>query len=303
MIPVVLIGAGVGLGLALLLCGLSPARTPLVVAAARLRQPARTSETTGISSADNTSPAQPLQRLGRRIAGRLGLGLLVKRSVESDLRVVGGSLDDHIASRVLVALVGLALVPATSALVWAGGVGVSPTLPALLSPVLAIAGFFVPAFTLRSWAAERRRSFRHALSAFLDLVSVALAGGAGVETALHRGVETGQGWSFLELRHALVSARLRGDTPWAALDRLGQELGVAELQELAASVALAGEDGSSVRASVSAKARAMRTRGLAAAEADAQAATERMSLPIVVLMAGFMVFVIYPAVARILTQL
>jgi Flp pilus assembly protein TadB len=139
------------------------------------------------------------------------------------------------------------------------------------------------------------------LSAFLDLVSVSLAGGAGIETALHRSVETGQGWAFEELRHALLTSSLLGSTPWAALDRLGVELGVVELRELAASVALAGEDGARVRASIAAKARALRARSLTDTEADAEAATERMSLPIVVLMVGFMIFVVFPAISRILT--
>jgi Flp pilus assembly protein TadB len=173
--------------------------------------------------------------------------------------------------------------------------------PGIVAPLLGAVGYFVPTLTLRSRAEERRRSVRHALSSFLDLVSVSLAGGAGVETALHRSVETGQGWAFEELRHALLMSSLLGSTPWAALDRLGVELGVVELRELAASVALAGEDGARVRTSIAAKARALRARSLTDTEADAEAATERMSLPIVVLMVGFMIFVVFPAISRILT--
>jgi Flp pilus assembly protein TadB len=301
VIPVLLAGAGVGFGLALMLSGLLPARTPLAVAAARLRRSAPAMRPPGAVATDRTEPA--LQRGLRLLARSLGLERLVERSVEADLRVVGSSLDDHVASRVLAAIVGLTLAPATAALMWAGRVDVSPAIPGLLSPVLGAAGFFVPTLTLRSQAAERRRSFRHALSSFLDLVSVTLAGGAGVETALYRSAETGSGWAFAELRHALITSQLLGQTPWAGLDRLGAELGVVELQELAASVALAGEDGASVRVSLSAKARALRIRCLSDTESDAQAATERMSLPIVVLMASFMIFVVYPAVARILSGL
>ena len=132
-------------------------------------------------------------------------------------------------------------------------------------------------------------------------MAVTLASGAGVESALARSAACSRGWAFTEIGQALVAGRLRGETPWAALDRLGTELGVPELRELAASVALAGEDGARVRASVAARARSLRTRGLTDTEADAQAATERMSLPIVLLMAGFMIFVIYPALSRITT--
>ena len=52
-----------------------------------------------------------------------------------------------------------------------------------------------------------------------------------------------------------------GEPPWPGLDRLGTELGVPELNELAASVTLAGDEGARVRASIAAKARAMRSAG------------------------------------------
>lgn len=302
--PALLAGAGVGFGVLLVLSGLFPARPSLVVAAARLHRASATKPPSDILIAGVPEPSPALGRqLVQRLASGLGLERFVERSVEADLRVVGGTIEDHVASRVVVALVGFALVPVTIALMWAGGVGVSLAVPGLVSPLLALGGFFVPAVTLRSAAAERRRSFRHALSSFLDIVSVSLAGGAGVETALYRSAETGRGWAFAELHHALVTSQLLGQTPWSGLDRLGLDLGVVELQELAASVALAGEDGASVRVSIAAKARALRTRALSDAEADALAATERMSLPIVVLMTGFMVFVVYPSVARILTGL
>src|SRR5205823_2699339 len=108
---------------------------------------------------------------------------------------------------------------------------------------------------------------------------------------------------FDELRGSLLSARLLGETPWAALARLGHELDVPELGELAASASLAGAEGARVRSSLAAKAKAMRLRGLAEIEAAAQSASERMSLPIVALMLGFIVFVAYPAVDKVITGL
>jgi Flp pilus assembly protein TadB len=135
----------------------------------------------------------------------------------------------------------------------------------------------------------------------LDLVVVALAGGGGVETALADAAGVGSGWAFALLRRALDHARLARQTPWAALGRLGQELGVGELSELAASVALAGTEGAKVRASLAAKAASLRTHELAEAETADQAATERMSLPVVLLFAGFLLFLGYPAVEKVLT--
>ena len=117
-------------------------------------------------------------------------------------------------------------------------------LPLWGSLVCGLAGFVLPDLGIHAEAEARRRDFRHALGSFLDLVVIALAGGGGVETALADAASVGEGWAFDELRHSLDAARLARDTPWSALERLGNELGVAELGELAASVGLAGCRGS-----------------------------------------------------------
>ena len=106
--------------------------------------------------------------------------------------------------------------------------------------------------------------------------------------------------AFDELRRALLESRLQGETPWAGFARLGDELAFPELGELAASAALAGDEGAKVRASLAAKARALRLRGLTDIEAAAHAATERMTLPVVLLMLGFIVFLAYPAIDQVL---
>jgi len=125
--------------------------------------------------------------------------------------------------------------------------------------------------------------------------------GGGIETALGDAASIGNSWAFSYLRRGLDGARRARETPWAALGRLGQELGIGELSELAASVALAGTEGAKVRASLAAKAASLRTHELAEAETADQAATERMSLPIVMLFAGFLFFIGFPAVERVLT--
>ena len=58
-----------------------------------------------------------------------------------------------------------------------------------------------------------------------------------------------------------------------------------------------------MRASLAAKGASLRAHELAEAETAAQAATERMSLPVVLLFAGFLAFVGYPAVEHVLTGL
>lgn len=170
----------------------------------------------------------------------------------------------------------------------------------LLAGSAAVAGQLL---SLKAEAAQRRASFGFALSSYLDLVVVSMAAGRGTEGALSVAAESGSGWPFEALRRALQGARLRGITPWAALDELGTTLGIGELRGLASSIELAGSSGARVRSSVAARARALRSRGLADARSAAEAATERMSVPVALLVLGFVVLIGYPAIVQITTRL
>ena len=214
--------------------------------------------------------------------------------------MTGRTATSHLAQRLAFGLIGLLWAPLVVLIMRIGGVHVGVALPLWVCVVLGPLGFAYPGLALRSEAADRRRGFRHALSAFLDVVSVSLASGRGVDTALRDGVRAGHGWPFEELERALSEARLLGETPWTALARLSRSIGVPELGELAASAALAGNEGARVRSSLAAKARAIRVRGLAEVEGAAQSATERMTLPVVLLMVGFIVFLGYPAIDRVI---
>lgn len=292
---VLLLGAGMGVGLMVLISGLIPARPALSEALANLHRPRA-------GQIELSDGGLLVGLIGRPIA-RSGAGRQLVRRIAPDLRVTAQSADALIARESLCALAGLLWAPVTAALMTAGGVSVSLILPVWISLVFAAAGALLPLLSLKMAAAERRRAFRHALGCFLDLVAVRLAGGAGIESALELSAASGQGWAFSELRQALSESRLMGEPPWAGLDRLGSQLQISELNELAASVALAGDEGARVRGSIAAKARSIRIRGLADAESVAQAASERMSLPIVLLMVGFVIFLGYPAVNQVLTGL
>lgn len=186
---------------------------------------------------------------------------------------------------------------------WTGmnlaGVGMNPSLLAPLVLVAVGIGFAVPGLALRSQARRRRLAFGHALSAYLDLVGLLLAGGAGVETSLTAAAEAGDGWVFDRLRDALVRARAHRRSPWEALGEVGRHLAIDELVDLAATVQLAGTQGARVRSSLTARAAAVRDRHLAQVEAEAQAATERMGLPMVLVFIGFIALLGYPALSLI----
>jgi tight adherence protein C len=295
------LGAMIGLGAWLILVGLLPPHRSLADVIAEALAPSPPEPPT-ISEGPGEATGWAA-RWGRPFAGLLtGLGL-PRRRIRQDLAVLDRPVEQHLAEQATAALAGLLTPPLLGVAAAVVGIDVGIAVPMWAGLILAVLAFFAPDLQARSQAAARRADFRHAFAAFLDLVVVALAGGAGVEGALDAAASVGTGWSFARLRHALAAAALTRQAPWIALGRLGTDLDIPELAELAATVTLAGSEGAKVRASLTAKAAALRTRQLTDAEAAAQAATERMSLPVVVLFTGFLIFIAFPAISRVLTAL
>ncbi|MCP5042507.1 MAG: hypothetical protein GY944_15890, partial [bacterium] len=201
------LGLVLGLGLLLTLTGLFPVRLPLAAAIARPGQPR--------SGRDSTADTYSLwtRLIGAPVAAT-SIGTSVEDRLSTDIRICNSDSATLISKIALAGLVGLTWAPAVSGLMLVGGVNVSWEFPAWASIALGITGCAVPVAALKAEAARRRRAFRHALSCYLDLVAVRLAGGAGVDGALSQSASAGSGWVFAELRFALDEARLMGEPPW-----------------------------------------------------------------------------------------
>jgi len=289
MSVVLLLGAGMGLGVTLLVRGVRPRPPALRAALAALDRPGRT---------------LPDGRASRRRAVIAALSSwAADRAPAADLELVGRTPEQH-ALRKLGAATTLAALPAVASGVAAlAGVGFRPGVVAVVSLCLAAVGFVTPDIELRGRAVERRAEFVHALSSFLDVTAVLLAGGAGTESALHAAASLGDAWPQQRLRAALDRCRLTGQTPWEVLGLLGDRLHIDELSQLATSLQLAGEQGARVRVTLMERARALRSAQLAAVETRARAVTEQMSVPVALLAVAFMLFVGFPAVWVVLGEL
>ena len=250
---------------------------------------------------------QPLQQQRRAEQTGLGSGLrgwLQRLGVDrlaTDLAVMERTPAAH-AVRRIVGGVGTA-VGTTLILLVLYGMGIAPDPAVAGTLVLACSalGLLSPDWALRRSARRRREDVVSALSAFLDLVTVLLAGGAGIETALLAAARAGDGWTFEQLRRMLIAARTRRESVWAACTEFGERIGVPDLVELGASLQLAGQEGARIARSLSSRAELLRSRVLAGIEARAQAASERMGLPTVLMFVGFLVLLGYPA-AQIILQ-
>ncbi|MDH6223659.1 type II secretion system F family protein [Streptomyces sp. MJP52] len=299
MTVVLLLGALFGTGLTALVYGLRPPRPALADVLAALDAPAPVASAAG--QRESGADEEWATRLGRRFVPLMRLLGLPTPGLQADLAVCGQDVERHLAGKATCALAGLVMPWLVTTLVRVG-LGTDPGwwVPLSGSLALAVLLFFVPDLTVRKQAEERRREMRHVLSLVLDLTVIALAGGAGVHQALTQAVRAPTGWAAGKLAHALHVAELTRTSPWSHLGTLGRQLAVNDLTELAATLDLAGTEGAKIRGSLAAKARAMRRRRISEADGAAQAATEQMSLPMVILFAAFLLLIGYPAIAHVL---
>ncbi|MEU7910645.1 type II secretion system protein [Microbispora bryophytorum] len=342
MIATVLCGAVLGLGLFLLARALFPPRPGLTARLAALDQ-ARDGK--GVPLAPLIAPEEDVSELRRMLGLRLARFYAARgweaRSIKADLALLGKSFEGFLATKLLLGVSGLLAFPLLVGWLALMGWGVSVQVPLWSALVVCVIFFLLPDAQIRRDAAVRRRDFRHAVGAFLDLVSMNLAGGRGVPEALMMavavgspvttpgalngtvnstvnsavngiangaatGVANGTGpapganWAMERIREALANARIVGITPWQALGRLGDEINVDELRDLSAALGLVADDGAKVRASLTARAATLRRRELAEVEGKAGERSQSMLVAQLLLCAGFVIFLSFPAAMKML---
>ena len=136
-------------------------------------------------------------------------------------------------------------------------------------------------------------------AAFLDLVSISLAGGRRCRTrALHERAEAGHGWAFEEIRHALLEARLLGERP-GPVSRLGKSLTCRSSASSPHQSALAGDEGAQRPALASPRRpRSFGPRSRRRREPPRKRRVSECRCRSSLLMLGFVVFLGYPAVEQ-----
>jgi Flp pilus assembly protein TadB len=300
---VLALGAGFGLGLTMLAAWLAPARPSLTQAVTTLHPPITTA-----------TPPPEIAAAGRdgrgwlAVVGRPGVPLLARlglprRAVAADLAICGREPARHLAEQAATALVGFLTPTAAAGLATAAGLPTGWQLPGWASLAGAAAGLWLPDLALTRQANTRRAQLRDAVAGMLDLTVIALAGGAGLEQALRDATDQPTDWAAHTLRRAVEAAHLTRRPPWHTLGELGRATGVTALAELSAALALAGGEGARIKATLTSRSAALATHQLAEAETAATAATEKMVLPVVALLVGFLIFLGYPAFTAVLQAL
>lgn len=217
----------------------------------------------------------------------------------AELDLVGTSPARYITRRAMWALTGGGL----TALCWIALTIAGATVPQELAVpgvfAAMVAGAMVPSLAVREDAAAAREEFRRGLAVYLDLVAQERATGRAPAQALREAATISDTRVFRRIRVTLSHAVHSGTTPWAALTELGDQVGVAELADLAAIMASAA-DGAAIYSALTAQAKSLRHAALAGDRAEANARSERLDLPVTVLLIGFLILVLYPTAARLL---
>ena len=124
-----------------------------------------------------------------------------------------------------------------------------------------------------------------------------LAGNTGYEGALEQAARAGDGRLFVELRRRMRESGARGSSLTDALQRTGVELGLDELEQIAATAALSAAEGAPVARTLAAKCATLRAALSTEQESEARLRTSRLTTPIVGMALIFMGLVMYPALS------
>ncbi|MGC0417436.1 hypothetical protein [Embleya sp. AB8] len=287
MIPPEMIVSGcvLGTGVALLVRELWPAPPDLGNALHRLSgTPRRRTEEGGGKYDDQ------LVTLARRIPGF--------RVPHRELDLVGESVAHFVRTKALMALLGLMLPAFLSAVLLATGIGVAFYVPLFVCLLVAAGMWFVPDFALRDQAKAARIEFQHAAAAYLDLVALGRAGDAGPAEALERAAAVGDGWAFARIQDALARARVGSADPWDGLRDLAKDLDLPELADVADIIEMAGTEGAAVYGTLRARSQSLRTELLANEHEQANADSERLTVPGTMLVVIMGVLLGFPAISR-----
>lgn len=291
MLSFALVGAGIGC----LVWWLVPAQPDAVQALDRLAPTPHRPATAGASS---SQPGGVETRLGLWALRRLP-SVLWHNPPRRDLALMGKPLHLFYGEKlvfVATAAVGVPLL--------AGIFSITVPMPIAVPAAATLLGMFVAWFlpdgNLADAAKRARSEFRQALGSYVDLVALERnAGGSGTRAALENAARVGDAWPFRRIGDALSRSRYSGTSAWDALHELAQEQGLADLDDLADIMRLAGEEGSQVVETLRARSAELRHAILAEQQARANVIGERMVVPSVLMALTFVAILLIAGLLRL----
>ncbi|MFI1648161.1 type II secretion system F family protein [Streptomyces avidinii] len=288
-------GAITGLGLVIAARGILPGRPDLGDVLSRM-DATRLENLERRESQANTL----MEKAGVFLLRTVGEGTL--RLPRQQLELVGRSPAAHLGRKLALALYGLLLPVLVVALANLAGYPFPVAIPAIAGIGLAVVFWLLPDLQLKQQATEAKEDFRYAVKSYLRLVQLEREADAAPTQALKRAADVGKGWVFAQIRDTITRAELEGISPWEGLKRLSIELDVPELGAPADIIAIAGEEGAAVGDTLGAQAKSLSGALVTSAKAQANMASEKMVMPVALLVLIMTVYIGYPAISRIMAS-
>lgn len=255
---VIAFGMLLGLGVALIITGIQQAPVRLDDALALLdRRPSR--------------PVAPTTTLRSS-----GIRLPLSQKQQQLLSMQGRPVQDFLLEKLILGGAGL-LLPGLWILLQALLGKPLTVLPFLISPVAAIAGFFLPDLNLLRNSAKQTRSMNEAIHTFFDLVALERLSNASAAQATASAASISQAPLFRRITVGLERARMEQVPPWEELRTVGKEWRIPELTDFA-DVMQMEEQGAGLASVLQSRVRELRDAHLNRVKQEAAEASEAMTL-------------------------
>lgn len=252
----------------------------MMVSALRTPQPDLHSAMANLSSAA-PSALFDLDQVAGSVSGRVGRWVLAHLPVRPSpkqlalLRLRGMSASEFYGLRTLYAI-GFAAFPWLFQLV--SGllqVSISLSVPAILTIVLALIGWFAPAMMLGQKQTAVTDDTYEAFIVLMDLVVLERLANAAAIDAITNAAFVSDAPLFVQVQRTLNRAVLENTTPWAGLSQLADEIQLPELNDLV-SIALLQDQGASLVDSLRARTDELRNVSLLRIQDETTHVTQRM---------------------------
>ncbi len=241
------------------------------------------------------------------VGGRDRLGAWARRHLPGrvddrigrQLQLRGIGLDRFYSYKVLAALAGFALPSLAGAVLLLAG-GDSPIIPMVVALLLGVVGFFLPDIVIGRRAVSASSDATEALLTFMDLVTLERLANSSATQSLHAAAAVSDQAVFVAIRDSLQRSRLEQRAPFTELKRLGEQLDLPALCDVADVMKL-DDSGASLSEALRARVKELRDAHLTKAKVEASAISERMTFLMVIPSLIFGLLFLIPPLLRLLS--
>ena len=218
---------------------------------------------------------------------------------DADLALIEWTRGRFLLARVALTSFAVIVGPAMWGLLALAGAPLPFAVPQGMSLLLGLFLWYAVGLWVKGQAAARRLEMREALVSYLTLLALYKASGDGMVGALQQAATDSDAWTFRRIDARLSASVRAGGSPQGGLRRLGDELGIGELGDVADIAATAGLEGAGVFTTLLARANALRNQMQTDAESNAAANSVRLGVPKALLVATGVAFMMYPLISQI----